>query len=373
MRGMPSHRWVAIGVLCLALAPGAAASASAPTTYPLPPETHAYAMTAGPEDALWFVGRRGAAGIGNDETVVGRVRDDGQVSLFGLPEGRYAWDIAAGSDGNLWFTETMYNWGGYTVLRIGRMTPSGEFAEFRIGDRVASPGPIAAGPDGNLWIAAAYHVDGRRKKAIVRVTTRGDVSRFHLPPRTRLRDIAAGPDGNLWFTEVAPRGGRIGRIGPRGRISHFPLPGPQREPDSIAAGPDGNLWFTEASAAYDVKARVGRITTAGEIVEFPVPGSAWTYGIAAGERGDVWFTTGLKSGPIGLASISPNGVASPLACLQPEPCEVDAGALAIGPDGDLWVSVSRHYSYSGGGGSAIFESIEKEREAGLLVRYSAAL
>lgn len=329
-------------------------------------------MVAGPENALWFVGRHGALAYGNAEAVVGRISDDGQVRLFGLPKERNAWDIAAGSDGNLWFTETMYNRRLFTVVRIGRMTPSGTFTEFRIGDRVGAPAAIAAGPDGNLWFTDVYSVEGRPKRAIVRITTAGDVRRFHLPPRTRLRDIAAGPDGNLWFTEVAPRGGRIGRITPRGRISHFPLPGALREPNSIAAGPDGELWFSEKSTAYNVKARVGRITTAGEIGELPVPGDSWTYEIAAGTAGDIWFTTGLKRGPLGLGSISPAGVAMRPTCLQAEPCDVDADVLAIGPDGDLWVSGSGYYTHSGGGGSGIAELIEEEREAGLLVRYPAS-
>ena len=53
-------------------------------------------------------------------------------------------DIAAGPDGNLWFTEILGN-------KIGRVTTSGAFTEFPIPTPVSYPSGITAGPDGNLW------------------------------------------------------------------------------------------------------------------------------------------------------------------------------------------------------------------------------
>ena len=53
--------------------------------------------------------------------------------------------IAAGADGNIWFTE---NFSG----RVARMTPKGVITEFTLpvsGKYEA----IVSGPDGNLWIA----------------------------------------------------------------------------------------------------------------------------------------------------------------------------------------------------------------------------
>jgi hypothetical protein len=65
---------------------------------------------------------------------------------------------------------------------------------------------IAAGPDGNLWFTEA----GRNR--IGRITTAGVLTEFSagISPGGEPEGIAVGPDGNLWFTEIA--GNRIGRL-----------------------------------------------------------------------------------------------------------------------------------------------------------------
>ena len=71
----------------------------------------------------------------------------GEITEFstGLTPGAVPFGIAAGPDGNLWFTELSGD-------RIGRITPAGVITEFSTG-LTAGAGPlgIAAGPDGNLW------------------------------------------------------------------------------------------------------------------------------------------------------------------------------------------------------------------------------
>src|SRR5438132_1619158 len=51
--------------------------------------------------------------------------------------------IAAGPDGNLWFTE-------YNGNNVARVTTSGVFTEYPIPTATSTPWGIAAGPDGNL-------------------------------------------------------------------------------------------------------------------------------------------------------------------------------------------------------------------------------
>ena len=80
----------------------------------------------------------------------------------------------------------------------------------------AYPGAIAAGADGNLWFTE--HLGNR----IGRITPRGAVDRVPVGPERAYgpAGIAAGSDGNLWFTDSAPAE-RIGRITPTGPSPEF--------------------------------------------------------------------------------------------------------------------------------------------------------
>src|SRR5260370_8021881 len=88
------------------------------------------------------------AGTGRQDSIV-RISPAGAITSFqagtrtGGEFGTGPESIAAGPDGNLWFTEFFAN-------RIGRMTPSGALTEFPIPTPDSSPRRIVAGPDGNL-------------------------------------------------------------------------------------------------------------------------------------------------------------------------------------------------------------------------------
>src|ERR1700730_404714 len=67
------------------------------------------------------------------------------ISEFTVPTaGRDPWWVAAGPDGNVWFTE-------FHSGNIGRITASGTITEFAVPTANSAPFGIAAGPDGNLW------------------------------------------------------------------------------------------------------------------------------------------------------------------------------------------------------------------------------
>src|SRR5438132_1154306 len=88
--------------------------------------------------------------------------------------------------------------------------------EFPVRTNGSGPSAIAAGPDGNLWFTE------HNGNQIGRITPRGDVRKFRTPTSiSGPWDIAAGPDGNLWFTEIDAN--QIGRITPHGHIREFPL------------------------------------------------------------------------------------------------------------------------------------------------------
>ncbi len=60
-------------------------------------------------------------------------------------------------------------------------------------------------------------------------------------------------------------------------------------PESIRRGPDGAMWFVESIAN-----RIGRISSTGQVSEFDVAHIA-SSGMAVGEDGDVWFSSGPHS------------------------------------------------------------------------------
>jgi streptogramin lyase len=153
--------------------------------------------------------------------------------------------IAAGPDGNVWFTQSV------TPGGIGRSSLTGQITEFSSGLTGGAQG-IAPGPDGNLWF-----VEPSAAK-VGRITTGGTIKEFPTAAGSEPSMITAGPDGNMWFTEAGGKGA-IGRITTSGTITLFTTGLTQNsEPEDITAGPDGNLWFTESSSTRSGVA-IGRI------------------------------------------------------------------------------------------------------------------
>jgi streptogramin lyase len=243
--------------------------------------------------------------------------DCGQASLVG---------IAAGADGNLWFADI----GRY---KVGRITPSGVITEFAVPQDVGGPYGITSGPDGNIWITTI--APGPHQDWILRMTPQGAVTQFQAGQGiTRPEDITSGPDGNLWFTEDAAD--RIGRMTPAGVLTEFRLPGTDRAPRGIVAGPDGNLWFVESHFNHTA---IGRITTKGVVTEYPLGGSQTDQleasAIVAAPDGNLWFNQSHGMAPQGeVGRITPKGAIT----LFPFPGGGRPGGLAVGADGNVWVT-----------------------------------
>ena len=253
---------------------------------------------------------------------IGRITPTGTITEYPLPTAYSGpGGIAAGPDGNLWFTETFYREPAGSRTRsggsprpapspntpcppltaaptgsrpartatcgsprpggnqIGRITPTGTITEYPLPTAGSSPGGIAAGPDGNLWFTE--HCGGDRSGGSPPPAPSPNTP--CPPPQRSLRDR-----GRPGRQPVVHRGlrSRIGRITPAGTITEYPLPTADSGPVGIAAGPDGNMWFTEAFGR-----RIGRITPAGAITEYPLPTvDSYPGGIAAGPDGNMWFT-----------------------------------------------------------------------------------
>jgi virginiamycin B lyase len=284
-----------------------------------------YDITAGPDGNLWFTDPGANA--------IGRITPQGEITEFseGLSTQTGAYPpqygpaaIGSGSDGNLWFTEPGRN-------LIGRITPQGHITEFSQGlTPGADPLGITAGPDGNLWFTepgTGLIPSMPDPGTIGRITPDGDVTEF--PQRVNANgDITAGPDGNLWY--VASNG--IGRMTPQGDATlAWSHEGKPVLVFQLTSGPDGNVWFTEVIGTIGVIPKIGRLTPQGALTEFRPGGPGTPVGIASGSDGNLWFAKD-DLGIIGR--ITPQGAVT-------EFCHgMSQGAapssVTTGPDGNVW-------------------------------------
>jgi len=308
---MPGTARALLAGLAVAATFTAPARGATPTAreFPTGPGTGPYSIAAGPDGNMWFTEAEAAR--------IGRISPSGAITVFedGITAGSGPVGITAGPDGNMWFTEQNGD-------RIGRITPEGVVTEFSAGITAGSePLSIAAGHDGNLWFTEP---GGDR---IGRITPAGVVTEFSsgLTANSSPEGIAAGRDGNIWFAESGPD--KIGRITPAGVITEFDVSGTLDQPSGITAGPDGNLWFT--SFADDI----GRITPSGDVTVFSagLTPSSNPSSITAGPDGNLWFTeqTGDRIG-----RITPAGVVTEFTA-GVDPTGEPTG-IAAGPDGNLW-------------------------------------
>ncbi len=280
-----------------------------------------YGIAAGPDGNLWFTERSGLN--------IGRITTAGVITEFPLPAAHEALNsITAGPDGNLWFTETWPS-------GIGRITTDGVITEFPLPVANDDPGGITAGPDGNLWFTESF------PSGIGRITTDGVITEFPLPFVGYPGDISAGPDGNLWFavTPTMPSGSSyIGRITTAGVITKLTLPMAGGAPMGITSGPDGNLWFTVQSSSEAGNSNIGRITTGGVITEFPLNGISYPGGITTGPDGNLWFTEAYDSL---IGKITTAGVITEFSVpLMPGVLSESPSQITAGSDGNMWFTIA---------------------------------
>ena len=272
------------------------------TEYPIGGAALPEGIALGSDGNLWF-----AESVGR----IGRMTPSGVVTEFTPPTGGGLQDIVAGPDGNLWFTESSAN-------KIGRVTTAGVITEFPVPTASSSPYGITVGPDGALWFTESS------ANKVGRITTAGAVTEFPLLAANSMPFfIASGSDGNLWVTEHSTN--KIGRVTTAGAVTEFPIPTANASPEGIVAGPDGNLWFVENSGH-----KVGRITPDGTLTEFPLPTPTRAFRICSGPDGNLWFTEFDKNR---IGRITTAGAITDL--LIPTAVSGPYGITA-GPDVDLW-------------------------------------
>jgi streptogramin lyase len=317
---MSTRRVVSSLVLCvlflsLLIAPaagspsrGATRALGSVTEFPVPtPSSRPYQIVAGPDGNLWFTE--------SDAGQIGKITPSGAITEYPIRKGSGPYGITIGPDGNLWFTERFAN-------LIAKFSTAGQLlAEYPIPTDNAQPWGITTGPDGALWFTEE-DVD-----QIGRMTVNGSV--FELPTQSCCFPtfITTGGDGRLWFTEELP--GQIGAMDTNGAVEYFTPPTAELT-YGITTGPDGMVWFTALAG----RNKLGRVASNGQITEVLGPtvltGIA---GVAAQAGGNIWFTLNDAGKVAGIdASGKSLGVFS-------------GGSYPIGitegPDGNIWFTESQ--------------------------------
>jgi streptogramin lyase len=186
-----------------------------------------------------------------------------------MQRGSVPFGIAAGTDGQLWFTDR--GCAGAGRCAVGRLErSSGQIAEMRRGLRPASqPLGIAAGAGGEMWFADSTGAIGQVSPAgQINERTRG------LQAGSSPVAVAVGSDGNMWFTDEGQTPA-IGRVTPAGVIREFSAGVPAgSEPAALAPAADGRLWFTDE----------GSTTAFGSVATGMPPAGRALPRIAAGPR-----------------------------------------------------------------------------------------
>jgi virginiamycin B lyase len=241
---------------------------------------------------LWYTLTRYDSTTSTTTGSIGRRATDGTITEFPLPTaGESISSLAAGPDGNVWFTEAG------TKAAVGRITPAGLITELT--GTSQPPTSIALDSTGQLWVteSGGHVATVSPAGAFAEITTVSTPWKVATSPSSPtvwfaarqglccygpisvdfalwlapgapptpvgagflgtaiVQDVAVGPDGNAWMTDKV--GPRLGRVATSGRTTVFSqgLAG-DAVLGSITDGPGDTLWFTDVNATVG---RVGRV------------------------------------------------------------------------------------------------------------------
>jgi streptogramin lyase len=294
------------------------------------------AITTGADGSLWFALLNGDA--------VGRINPKTHaINTFssGLPAIANPTMITSGPNGDLWFTES-----GLSGNAIGMIDPNNTAQPIQnfgssagISSQALPFGITSVGND--IWFTEPLN-----DKLGKLDTTTGHITEFPAPSAMAglQARMTLGPDGNLWFGEF----GAIGIFNPTTAtlVKEVPLPGGRSErPFGITVGPDGNIWYgagvlNATGNGYQSYA-VGVISTRAPntVKEIPLSASTQPFSITAGPDGKVWVAvskSGSSAGTIDQIDPSTQAITQTLPIPTNMVAQPDPTAITAGPDGNLW-------------------------------------
>jgi virginiamycin B lyase len=215
---------------------------------------------------------------------------------------------------------------------------------------------IAAAPRGGV-LARTCEGEGEGKQSLVNVMPSGEVVRVASVESPTGPEVV-GTEGEIWAAENSlespslPPG--VDRIAPDGTVSHFSVPSGERGEQTVvrglAIGAEGALWAAVGESSpiggdpfeTSYGGEIVRIAPDGSEAAFQVPEGIEPRGIALGPDGNLWFT-GVRGFSYGehhytpgfgyIGRITPAGEISTYP--TPSPHSGPSGITA-GPEESLW-------------------------------------
>jgi virginiamycin B lyase len=266
----------------------------------------------------------------------------------GFPTKCNVGELAAGKEGNVWFTcfvPTLTDYEGRP--RIGRVTPAGQVSEFGSGlPKNEEVDRIVAAANGELWFSLnSYYLlfpGHHLAPGIGRITLSGQITVYRPPLGAKydITDLVASPSGYLWFSAAGPeaREPSLWEISPLGEISRLPVSLGEKGAIALEVGPEGNLWFAKPAGGGGAKSVIARLTPAGELSEYgaAIQGFEPSTPLAAPD-GSLQFLTG-GTPPTGIGRITQSGEITTAAATLAAGGEI-LGGTAVGADGNLWFAL----------------------------------
>ena len=282
-------------------------------------------IAAGPDGALWF-----------SEPLayqVGRITTSGAITEYPLPEtGRYPFAVTAGPDGKTWLTETPGN-----GSRIAKIAAGGAVAEFDVG--VESLPGIAAGSDGNLGFTESVGSIGR-------LTPSGSVAHFLVHTTgSDPQGIVSSSDGKIWFAESGRN--QIARLDPAHPCSAPAAPSLSidgRSSETLSPGASYHLEFsnTLGQTAGDYEIRISRdggttfspLATTGSTsytgtVAASDSGQTLIFAVVAGASCGSELYSGSASSRVSLVVSGSSSASTPPASSSTASCKADASTACL--------------------------------------------
>jgi streptogramin lyase len=270
--------------------------------------------------------QQGQAGT---DTVTYSYKTEEAQNEYPLLTGSEATSIARGSDGNLWFAEE-------AASQIGRITTSGTVTYYSL-PLGSKPDSITGGPEGAMWFAE----EGRER--IGKITSTGVITEYLLPSKrdggrnipSKPHKITEGSEGLLWYTEDEMEfnfgGGFINSMTSQGAVTEHSIH--SGDPQGITVGAEGDLWATINGPG--LTPGVERLTPAGEATEYSVNHAGTSVGeIVTGAEGALWYTAKTSAGGYQVDKVTKAGVLTE----YPMPSSSNPAGIAVGPDGNIWVT-----------------------------------